>query len=129
MPRRKQSNPTEAELEILNILWEDGPSTVRRVQEKLNEIRKTGYTTVLKLLQLMMEKGLVVRDESTYAHIYQARLEKEQTQRKLMDDLLERAFGGSAMRLVVQALSTRKASPEELAQIRKLLDDLEEENK
>ena len=127
MPRPKSSKPTDAEIAILRILWERGPSTVRDVKEVLGQTRETGYTTVLKFLQIMTEKGLVCRDESRHAHVYQARYPEEQTQRQMVDDLLERVFGGSAMKLVMQALSSRKASPEELAQIRELLDNLEEE--
>lgn len=126
-PRPKSSRPTDAEVAILRILWERGPSTVREVQETLNETRETGYTTALKFLQIMTEKGLVCRDESRHAHVYQARYPEEQTQRQMVDDLLERVFGGSAMKLVMHALSGRKATPEELAQIRKLLDNIEEE--
>ena len=116
-PRRK---PTDAELGILNVLWTRGPSTVRQVAEALG--REAGYTTVLKLLQIMTEKQLVVRDESARTHVYQAAYTADQTQRQLVNDLLERAFGGSAAKLVLQALSSNKASPEELAEIRKLLD-------
>lgn len=114
--------PTDAELAILRILWERGPSTVRQVHEALLAERQSGYTTALKLLQIMTDKGLVRRDESDRTHIYTARLSEEQTQRQLVGDLLDKAFGGSAMKLVMQALSTRKASPEDLAQIRALLD-------
>ena len=128
MPRRKQSKPTEAELEILNILWTEGPCTVRQVQDKLNQLRPTGYTTALKLLQLMIDKGLVIRDESGHAHVYQAQVAQQQTQRQLLGDLMERGFGGSALQLAMQALSLQKASPDELAQIRALLDRMEEEN-
>jgi predicted transcriptional regulator len=117
--------PTDAELAILRILWERGPSTVRQVHEALSAERPSGYTTALKLLQIMTDKGLVRRDESDRTHDYTARLSEEQTQRQLDGDLLDRAFGGSAMKLVMQALSTRKASPEELAQIRALLDGRE----
>jgi predicted transcriptional regulator len=117
--------PTDAELAILRILWERGPSTVRQVHEALSAERPSGYTTALKLLQIMTDKGLVRRDESDRTHVYTARLSEEQTQRQLVGDLLDRAFGGSAMKLVMQALSTRKASPEELAQIRALLDGRE----
>jgi len=117
--------PTDAELAILRVLWQRGPRTVRQVQETLSQDRETGYTTVLKLLQIMTEKGLVERDETDRSHVYQARFTKEQTQRQLVGDLLERAFGGSARQLVVQALSAKKASAKELAQIRELLDQLE----
>lgn len=115
--RRK---PTDAELAILRILWSRGPSTVRQVAELLG--KDTGYTTALKLMQIMAEKGLVVRDESARTHVYEAAYTEDQTQRQLVTDLLDRAFGGSAAKLVMQALSTKKASPEELAEIRRLLD-------
>jgi BlaI family transcriptional regulator, penicillinase repressor len=117
--------PTDAELAILRVLWRLGPSTVRQVQETLNQERETGYTTVLKLMQIMTEKGLVERDESDRSHVYRASVKAEQTQRQLVDDLLERAFGGSARQLVMQALTGKKTSAMELAQIRKLLDELE----
>jgi BlaI family penicillinase repressor len=115
--RRK---PTDGELAILRVLWSLGPSTVRQVAEALG--RDTGYTTALKLLQIMTEKGLVLRDESERTHIYRAASTEDQTQRQLVTDLLDRAFGGSAATLVLQALATNKATPEELAEIRKLLD-------
>jgi len=121
----KLPKPTEAELAILRVLWQRGPSTVRQVQQTLNEVKKTGYTTVLKFMQIMHEKGLVSRDEAPYAHIYQARLPKEHTQRTLVADLLDRAFDGSMSRLLLQALSSRKATPEELSEIRKILKDYE----
>jgi BlaI family transcriptional regulator, penicillinase repressor len=121
----KPPKPTEAELAILRILWQRGPSTVRQVHEALIAVKKTGYTTVLKLMQIMTEKGLVSRDEVPYAHVYQARLPREQTQRTLVADLLERAFEGSMSRLVLQALSAKKATPEELAEIRKILKNYE----
>ena len=117
--------PTPAELEILRVLWTRGPSTVREVHDGLGRDRPTGYTTVLKLLQIMTEKGLARRDEAARAHVYEAKLPQSQTQRLLVRDLLDRAFGGSATQLVMQALSARKASREELARIRKMLDDLE----
>jgi BlaI family transcriptional regulator, penicillinase repressor len=125
MPKPTLPRPTDAELAILRVLWRLGPSTVRQVQETLNQERETGYTTVLKLMQIMTEKGLVKRDETDRSHVYQARLKEEQTQRQLVDDLLERAFGGSARQLVMQALSGKRTSAKELAQIRKLLDELE----
>jgi len=117
--------PTPAELLILRVLWERGPSTVREVHERLERERATGYTTVLKLLQIMTEKGLVQRDERARAHVYAARAPEEQTQGQLVRDLLDRAFGGSATKLVMHALSTRKTSREELARIREMLDRLE----
>ena len=112
--------PTDGELEILRVLWDSGPSTVRDVAEALG--RTNAYTTVLKLLQIMTEKRLVQRRESGRLHIYTAASSRVVTQRYLVRDLLRRAFDGSAAQLVMQALSTAKASPEELADIRKLLD-------
>ncbi len=116
--------PTDAELAILRVLWARGPSTVRQVQAELNRLRPTGYTTVLKLFQIMHEKGLVLRDESQRTHVYRPRLSEDRTQRRLVRDLLERAFGGSAPKLVMQALSVKKASADELTEIRKLLDEM-----
>ena len=115
--------PTDAELAILRVLWSRGPSTVRQVHDSLTEQRATGYTTALKLLQIMTEKGLVARDESDRSHVYRSRLSEIETQRQLVDDLLGRAFGGSATKLVMQALSGSKATPEELAEIRRLIDE------
>jgi predicted transcriptional regulator len=121
----KLPKPTDAELAILRVLWQRGPSTVRQVHDALNETKKTGYTTVLKFLQIMHEKGLVSRDEAPYAHVYRARLPREEAQRTLVADLLNRAFEGSMSGLVLQALSSKKASKEELSQIRKILRDYE----
>ena len=111
--------PTDSELEILRVLWTRGPSTVRQVAAQLD--REAGYTTILKLLQIMTEKGLVVRDESERTHVYQAAYTEDQTQRQLVTDLLDRAFDGSAAKLVLQALASHTASPQELEEIRKLL--------
>ncbi len=122
----KPPKPTDAELAILRVLWEQGPSTVRQIQQVLDRARPTGYTTVLKLLQIMTEKGLVRRDETERSHVYRARFSEDQTQQQLLGDLLDRAFAGSTGRLVMQALSTRKASAEDLAAIRRLLDEWEE---
>src|SRR2546421_1393748 len=121
--------PTDAELAILSVLWERGPSSVRDVHDSLSSEQTTGYTTVLKLLQIMTEKGLVVRDEAQRAHIYESRYSEQKTQRQLLSDLVDRAFGGSAAKLVMQALSGRKANPDELNLIRSLLDRLEGETK
>ena len=117
--------PTDAELGILRVLWARGPSTVREVHEALKD--GTGYTTVLKLMQIMTEKGLVVRDESQRAHVYSAQATQQRTQRQLVTDLVDRAFGGSPAQLAMQALSSKKTSPEELAELRRLLDTLEQE--
>jgi predicted transcriptional regulator len=121
--------PTDAELSILRVLWERGPATVRQVHEALAETRETGYTTTLKLMQIMADKGLVTRDESTRTHVYAARVSQQQTQRQLMNDLVDRAFGGSAAELVLRALSDRRTSAEELREIRKLIDDAREERR
>ena len=114
--------PTDAELSILRVLWERGPSTVRQVHDVLSRERPTAYTTALKLLQIMTDKGLVRRDETERTHVYHPRLSEEQTQRQLVRDLLDRAFGGSAAKLVMQALAARRATPEELVEIRKLIE-------
>lgn len=123
---RELPRPTDAELAILRVIWKLGPSTVREIHEEMLKSQpRLGYTTVLKLLQIMTEKGLVDRDESHRAHVYRASESAESTQRMLVTDLTERAFGGSAAQLVMQALSGRKASAKELAEIRQLLDSLE----
>ena len=123
--KASRTRPTDGELEILRVLWERGASTVRQVHDTLEARRPAGYTTVLKLLQIMMEKGLVRRDESERAHVYEARVPREETERQLVGDLLEKAFSGSASALVMRALSSKKTSPEELARIRRLLDEME----
>ena len=115
-PRRK---PTDAELGILRVLWSRGPSTVRQIALEMG--REAGYTTILKLLQIMTEKRLVVRDEAARTHVYQAAYTQDQTQLQLVTDLLERAFDGSAAKLVLQALAASRTSPEDLAEIKKLL--------
>ncbi len=112
--------PTQAELEILSVLWQEGPSSVRDVQRQLG--KAPGYTTVLKQLQIMAGKKLVVRDESQRSHVYQAAVAREQTQRQLVTDLVERAFGGSSSQLILQALATRPASRDEMREIRRLLE-------
>jgi BlaI family penicillinase repressor len=117
--------PTDAELEILTILWSRGPSTVRDVHETIVARRPAQYTTVLKLLQIMAEKELVRRNEQQRAHVYEAAQPREKTQQQLAGDLLSRAFNGSASGLVLGALSARPASREELEEIRRLLDDYE----
>ena len=125
MTKRTTAKPTAAELAILGVLWQLGPCTVREVNDALQKARGTGYTTTLKLLQIMTEKGLVRRNDSARSHVYQASASAETTQRQLVRDLVDRAFGGSAQQLVMQALATRRASPDELAEIRRLLDELE----
>jgi predicted transcriptional regulator len=117
--------PTDAELAILRVLWERGPSTVRQVFEVLVAERELGYTTVLKMLQIMTEKGLVQRAITDRVHVFSTSQTQTQTQRHLVGDLLDKAFGGSSTSLVMQALATRRASQAELAEIRKLLDQAE----
>ena len=125
MAKRQVPRPTEAELAILRVLWARGPSTVREVQEVLNKAKQTGYTTALKLMQIMLDKGLLDRDESRRTHVYRPRVPEEKTQQQLVGDLIDRAFSGSAQKLVMQALSAKKVSPRELERIRSLLDEIE----
>ncbi|HZL36036.1 MAG TPA: BlaI/MecI/CopY family transcriptional regulator [Tepidisphaeraceae bacterium] len=127
MTKRQPPRPTAGELAILRVLWERGPGTVREVWEQLKGPRPVGYTTVLKLLQIMANKGLVARDDRRQSHVYSAAKSQEQTQRVLVRDLLERAFGGSARTLILRALDAKKVSADELAEIRTLLDQLEGE--
>ena len=122
---RSLPKPTDAELNILQVLWKSGAATVKQVQENLGEA--TGYTTVLKFLQIMTEKGLVRRDETLRAHVYRATLSEEETQQQLVSGLLKRAFGGSTSKLVLQALASKKASTRELAEIRRLIEKLSKE--
>ena len=123
---RNRPRPTDAELAILGVLWANGPSTVRHVHEALADARETGYTTTLKLMQIMAEKGLVTRDESARTHVYAARASQDDTQRQLVSDLVDRAFGGSATALVLQALSAHPASADELSEIQQLIRDYKE---
>ncbi len=125
----KPPRPTEAELAILRVLWQLGSGSVRDVHRTLNETKPTGYTTVLKMIQIMTEKGLVERDETVRPQIYRPRYSQEHTQRQLLRDLLHRAFGGSVRTLVMQALATKKSSQEELKTIEKLLDRFDGEGK
>src|ERR1700735_750938 len=122
---RQPPRPTEAELEILTVLWSRGRSTVRDVHETITQRKPAQYSTVLKFMQIMAEKGLVRRNEKQRAHIYEAAQPREWTQQRLAGDLLQRAFGGSAKNLLMGALSARKASKQELAELRNLLDDYE----
>ncbi len=127
MARDRSDTPTKAELEILRILWTRGPSTVRAVHDELQARRSTGYTTVLKLMQIMAEKGLVDRDESQRSHIYRARISEEKVQTTMTRDLMDRAFGGSASQLVMRALAAEPTSAEELDEIRAFLRTLTED--
>ena len=127
MARRKTARPTDRELTILRILWDDGPSTVRQVNEAMNQDENTGYTTTLKLMQIMAEKRLLLRDDSQFKHIYRPALTEEKAQKQLVGELIEKAFSGSAEKLVMRALSAKKVSAKELASIKKMLDDFEGE--
>ncbi len=125
----KQHKPTESELEILGILWERGASTVREVHEKLAETKEAGYTTTLKLMQIMYEKGLLTRDASSKTHIYAAAVSQTETQQQLLNKMIDTVFGGSATQLVMQALGHHKSSDEELDQIRKYLSEIEKQQR
>ena len=129
MPRGNRPLPTGAELEILRVLWKRGPSTVREVCEGLERAKPVGYTTVLKFMQIMADKGLVRRNEEKRTHVYESMVPRESTQRQFVGDLLDRAFGGSALQLVMQALSAKRATPAEIDQIRRLLDQYGEKPK
>ncbi|RYY99191.1 MAG: BlaI/MecI/CopY family transcriptional regulator [Chitinophagaceae bacterium] len=124
MAASKTVKPTESELEILQILWGKGLATVREVHEELAKTKEVGYTTTLKLMQIMHEKGLVKRDESMRTHVYQPAVNKERTQKHLLNKMIDSLFGGSSTQLVLQALGEHNASPEELEQIQKLLNNL-----
>ncbi len=126
MARSKITGPTDKELGILNVLWEIGPATVRQINAEINKQTKTGYTTTLKIMQIMTEKGLLVRDDSGFQHIYKPAISEENTQKQLVGNLLERAFAGSAEKLVMRALSAKKISAEELAKIKKMLNEIRE---
>ena len=125
MNDNRNIKPTEAELEILQILWQKGPSSVKDVNEEINKKKESGYTTTLKTMQIMFEKGLLVREKDGRSHTYQAAFKKEETQQVLLDKVLETAFGGSAGKLIMQALGNKKTSKEELTQIKKMIDELE----
>jgi predicted transcriptional regulator len=127
MARSKTPRPTDRELTILRILWDNGPCTVRQVNDTMNADGSTGYTTTLKLMQIMTDKGLLRRDDSQFKHVYEPALTEERAQKQLVGDMLERAFCGSAEKLVLRALSAKKISARELASIRKMLDEFEGE--
>ncbi len=129
MAKKENKPPTNAELEILRKLWDRGPSTVREIFRDLNEERTTGYTTVLKIMQIMTEKGLLSCDKSVRPQVYQVVRSKVHTQRQLLTNLLDKVFSGSPGSLVLQALSSRKATPDERRKIRELLDKLEKESR
>jgi len=125
----KHIKPTESELEILRVLWEKGPSTVREVHEILGQSKDAGYTTTLKLMQMMHEKGLLERDTSNKTHVYSAAVSQENTQRQLLDKMIDTVFNGSASQLVLQALGNHKSSKEELEKIKQYLDEIEKQQK
>lgn len=119
--------PTDSELEILQILWQEGPSTVRQVNERLAENKEVGYTTTLKLMQIMHEKGILTRLEESRSHVYAANIGEDETQATLLERFVDTAFRGSASKLVMQALGNHKSTPAELDEIRKLLDQIEQQ--
>ena len=127
MSSTKYIKPTESELEILQVLWERGTASVRDVHEELVKIKDVGYTTTLKLMQIMHEKGLVKRDDTFKTHIYQSSASKEKTQKHLLGKMIDTLFGGSSTELVIQALGNHKASPSELDEIQQLLDNLKKQ--
>ena len=122
---KKAVHPTKAELAILRVLWTEGPLSVRDVQAILDRLKPTGYTTVLKTMQIMADKGLVDRDDTVRPQIYRARYSEDRTQKQLLTDLIQRVYGGSVKALVLHAIGTRKPSDEDLEQIKKLLDRFE----
>jgi BlaI family transcriptional regulator, penicillinase repressor len=124
-PRDKKAEPTKAELEILQVIWEHGPSTVRFVNDKLNEQRDVNYTSTLKLMQIMADKGILVRDESQMKHIYRVAEEEQKTKSQLLDKFVDAVYQGSAGNLVMQLLGNKKASKEDIAAIKQILDKLE----
>lgn len=125
MARGVSSQPTEVELQILRILWESGGSTAREVHNGLTEIKETTYSTTVKMLSVMLDKGLVKRDETATPQVYRAAASQKVTQKKMLGDLVEKVYNGSAMSLVLQALSSGKASADELAEVRRMVDELE----
>ena len=124
MATTRYIKPTESELEILQVLWKKGLATVREVHEDLAALKDAGYTTTLKLMQIMHEKGLVKRDDSMRTHVYQAAVSKEKTQKHLLGKMIDSLFGGSSTQLVIQALGEHKATDEELAKIQEMIDSL-----
>lgn len=120
--------PTEAEIQILSVLWKIGPATVREVHTQLSTRREMGYTTVLKLMQIMAEKGLLLRDESQRSHVYRPKQKPEAMQKRIVRDVITKVFSGSTEQLVLRALTAKRATPDQIAEIRKMLDDLEQEH-
>ena len=128
MPRPTSTQPTEVELQILGVLWEQGPSTVRQVHVALAKHRKTGYSTTLKMMQVMLEKGLVHRNDTVRPQLYRTAKSQERTQAQMLDDFTRKAFHGSAMRLVMSMVSTGRLSTEELEEIQRLIDEGEKDD-
>lgn len=126
MAREKKQYPTDKELEILQVLWTGGPATVRQINDAINRKTETGYTTTLKLMQIMTEKNLLKRDDTSFRHIFEAAVSEEVAEKQVMGDILDRVFAGSTEKLVMRALSSKKVSSEELNNIRKMLDQMEE---
>ncbi len=129
MKKKKNNTPTDSELEILHVLWENGPSTVRFVNDHLNKKKEVGYTTTLKFMQIMTDKLLVRRNTESRTHIYEALVSESDTQSKLLTGFLESTFGGSAMKLVMQALGSHKASKQELDELKELINNIEKNQK
>jgi len=127
MGDKKINEPTESELEVLQVLWKQGSATVRQVNEELNLNREVGYTTTLKIMQIMTEKGLVNRDTATRTHIYRSSVKENTTQKNLLKKFIDKTYRGSAMQLVMQALGNQKASVEELAELKQLIKNMEDE--
>lgn len=125
MARHASSQPTEVELQILRILWDDGPSIVRHIHDSLQGFKQTTYSTTVKMLSVMLDKGLLRRDEDATPHIYRPAVPQQRTQKRMLGDLIDSVYDGSAAALMLHALSSKKASPEELREIRELLDQLE----
>ena len=126
MPRTPSSQPTEVELQILRILWKQGPSTARQIHNQLAEVRDTNYSTTVKMLSVMLEKDLVRRDESVRPQVFRPAATQQRTQQRMLKELIQKVYDGSTGSLVLQALASQKASPEELAEIRRVLDELGE---
>jgi BlaI family penicillinase repressor len=124
-PKEKRAEPTKSELEILQVLWEHGPSTVRFVNDKLNEQRDVNYTSTLKLMQIMADKGILIRDERQMKHVYHVAEEEQATKSQLLDKFVDSVYQGSAHKLVIQLLGNKKASKKDIAAIKKILDKLE----
>ncbi len=126
MARIKGQGPTDKELAILKVLWAKGPSTVRQVNDEINKQEKTGYTTTLKLMQIMTDKGLLIRDDSTFKHVYEPAASAEDTENRIVGDMLDKVFAGSAEKLVMRALSAKQITAEERKNIRQILDQMED---